>query len=88
MVQTNYDRDQPEPIHDPRRIPVENKLRERGNKGLTEQVLLDEFMFKWPTFNIASIMSAIIAPKSGYHNTTVWYGANPVPQEDNSLTTE
>jgi acid ceramidase/N-acylethanolamine-hydrolysing acid amidase len=41
LVQTNYDRDLPEPIHDPRRIPVENKLRERGNKGLTEQVLLD-----------------------------------------------
>ena len=77
LVQTNYDRDQPEPIHDPRRIPVENKLKERGNKGFSEQVMLDEFMFKWPTFNIATIMSAIIVPSAAYHNTTVWYGYNP-----------
>jgi hypothetical protein len=77
LVQTNYDRDQPEPIHDPRRIPVENKLKERGNKGFNEQVMLDEFMFKWPTFNIATIMSAIIVPSAAYHNTTVWYGYNP-----------
>ena len=52
-------------------------MRARGNKGLTEQVLIDEFMFKWPTFNIGSIMTAIISPKTGYHNTTVWYGLNP-----------
>jgi len=74
LVQTNYDRDQPEPIHDPRRIPVENKLKERGNKGFSEQVMLEDFMFKWPTFNIATIMSAIIVPSAAYHNTTVWYG--------------
>lgn len=27
LVQTNYDRDQPDPIHDPRRVPVEKRLR-------------------------------------------------------------
>jgi hypothetical protein len=31
-VQTNYDRDQPDPKIDERRIPVEKKLKERGNK--------------------------------------------------------
>ena len=31
LVQTNYDRDIPDPMHDPRRIPVEQRLRERGN---------------------------------------------------------
>lgn len=82
LVQTNYDRDEPDPIHDPRRIPVENKLKERGNKGITEQVMLDEFMFKWPTFNIATIMSAIIVPNTAYHNTTVWYGYNPHQSEE------
>ncbi len=79
LVQTNYDRDEPEPIHDPRRIPVENKLKERGNKGFTEQVMLNQFMSQWPTFNIATIMSAIIVPNLSYHNTTVWYGSNPTP---------
>ena len=30
LVQTNYDRDQPDPTHDPRRVPVENRVKERG----------------------------------------------------------
>ena len=30
IVQTNYDRDEKEPVYDPRRIPVENKLEKRG----------------------------------------------------------
>jgi hypothetical protein len=38
---------------------------------------LDEFMFVWPTLNIASIMSAIMVPGTGYHNVTAWYGQNP-----------
>lgn len=36
IVQTNYDRDYPDPLHDPRRIPVEHRLRERGNLHFTE----------------------------------------------------
>ncbi len=27
LIQTNYDRDQPDPIHDPRRVPVELRVR-------------------------------------------------------------
>lgn len=34
-------------------------------------------MSVWPTFNIATIMTAVMIPKTGYHNTTVWYGQNP-----------
>jgi len=86
LVQTNYDRDQPDPLHDPRRIQVEKRMRERGNKNFTEQTLLDEYMFKWPTFNIATIMSAIMVPASGYHNTTVWYGSNPKVTNEVELT--
>lgn len=74
LIQTNYDRDQPDPIHDPRRIPTEHKLADRGNQNFTEQTLLEEFMFKWPNFNIATIYTDILVPKSGYKNTTVWYG--------------
>jgi len=43
-------------------------------------------MFKWPTFNIATIMSAIMVPASGYHNTTVWYGSNPKVTNEVELT--
>ena len=41
LIQTNYDRDQPEPIYDQRRIPTEKKLAARGNKNFNEQTLLD-----------------------------------------------
>jgi len=34
-------------------------------------------MFQYPTFNIETIMSAIMIPSAGYHNTTAWYGDNP-----------
>lgn len=73
-MQTNYDRDYPDPLHDPRRIPVENRLKARGNADFTGQVLLDEFMSVWPTLNIATIMTAVMTVEDGYHNTTVWYG--------------
>ena len=38
-------------------------------------------MFQWPTFNIATIMTAIMVPASGYHNVTAWYGLNPTPKD-------
>lgn len=41
LVQTNYDRDYPDPLHDPRRIPVELSLRNRGNNLFDEKTLMD-----------------------------------------------
>ena len=76
LVQTNYDRDGPDPVHDPRRIPVEHKLAEWGNKDFDEDKLL-KAMFQWPTFNIATIFTDIMVPATGYTNTTMWYGYNP-----------
>ena len=34
-------------------------------------------MFTWPNFNIATIMTAVMAPGTNYKNCTVWYGQNP-----------
>ena len=34
-------------------------------------------MSQYPSFNIETIMSAIMVPSTGYHNTTAWYGGNP-----------
>ena len=76
IIQTNYDRDEPDPVHDPRRIGVENRLRKYGN-GITEKKLLDDFLSIWPTWNIGTIMSTVMVPGTRYHNTTVWYGENP-----------
>jgi acid ceramidase/N-acylethanolamine-hydrolysing acid amidase len=78
IVQTNYDRDQPEPIYDQRRIPMENRVKSIGPKFTAETVFQE--MFSWPNFNIATIMTAVIIPATGYHNTTAWYGLNPTPQ--------
>jgi hypothetical protein len=79
IVQTNYDRDRPEPIYDQRRIPMENRVKSVGNKFSVDTVFHE--MFTWPTFNIATIMTAVIIPATGYHNTTCWYGVNPVPKQ-------
>jgi acid ceramidase/N-acylethanolamine-hydrolysing acid amidase len=85
IIQTNYDRDEPDPFHDPRRIGVENRLRKYGNR-VTEKSLFDDFMTLWPTFNIGTIMTAIMVPGTGFHNTTAWYQSNPsAPQTLSSL---
>lgn len=34
--------------------------------------MFSDVMTKWPTFNIASLMTAIMVPAEGYHNTTIW----------------
>ena len=79
LVQTNYDREVPDPMHDPRRVPVEKKLTQRGNAHFEVEDLM-EFMSTWPTFNIATIMTSVMVPATGYHNTTAWYGDNPKPK--------
>ena len=80
IVQTNYDRDGVEPIYDQRRVPMEKRVRERGNTNFTAETVLEE-MITWPNFNIATIMTSVIIPAKSYHNTTAWYGVNPTPQQ-------
>jgi hypothetical protein len=75
LVQTNYDRDQPEPVYDQRRIPMEHRVQKRG-QNFTHETVLEE-MFTWPNFNIATIMTAVMVPGQKYKNVTAWYGLNP-----------
>ena len=86
LVQTNYDRDQPDPIHDPRRTPAEKRMAQLGT-GLTPEELL-KVMLQWPTMNIATIMTSIMVPGKSYHNTTALYGENPKVNSDLSLTVQ
>ena len=74
IVQTNYDRDAPEPVWDPRRVPVEKRMHERGNANFTVKTMFDDYVSKWPTFNIASIISVVFNVEQDFYNTTVWYG--------------
>jgi hypothetical protein len=66
-----------DPVHDPRRIAVEKRIGEQRQARFSEKTLFDDFMTQWPTFNIATIMTTIMIPATGYHNTTVWYSYNP-----------
>jgi hypothetical protein len=34
-------------------------------------------MSMWPSFNLGTIMTAIMVPSTNYHNTTVWWKSNP-----------
>ena len=79
LVQTNYDRDVPDPSDDQRRIPAENRLKKIGN-DISEQDLFDQVMKQTPTLNIETIYTVMMVSSSGYHNTTVWYGQNPNSQ--------
>ncbi len=76
-MQTNYDREYPDPLHDPRRVPVELRLRERGNINFQEGEMMENYLSIWPTFNIGTILSTVMEPARGYHNSTIWYGQNP-----------
>ena len=70
---SNYDRDEIDPDLDYRRIPAENRIYAIGQQNMTEQLLLDEVLAKFPNLNFMSILSAIMVPSTGYFNTTMWF---------------
>ena len=54
---------------------MEKRVREHGQNFTVDTVLKE--MFTWPNFNIATIMTAVMAPGTNYKNVTAWYGMNP-----------
>lgn len=72
LVQTNYDQDQKEPWYDRREKPPTERIEAIGQDNFSVQDMFSEVMTLWPTFNIASLMTAIMVPAQSYHNTTVW----------------
>ena len=87
IVQTNYDRNQSEPIDDVRRAPAERKMRARGNTNLTLDDIF-HILKEWPNFNIATIITASMSAAKHIHNTTAWYGYNPPMETETLLTAE
>jgi len=51
---------------------MERRVREYGQNFTADTVLKE--MFTWPNFNIATIMTAVMAPGINYKNVTAWYG--------------
>jgi hypothetical protein len=58
---------------------LRRKCTTEETKTLPKNTLLHDFMSQWPTFNIATIMTAIMIPASGYHNTTRVVWTQPYP---------
>ena len=51
---------------------MEERVEAVGQNFTVDTVLSE--MFKWPNFNIATIMTAVMVPGQNYRNVTVWYG--------------
>lgn len=73
LVQTNYDRDVPDPASDYRRVPAENRMKEIGRKSMDDEALYNHVMILSPNKRDETITSAVMCPKTGTFNTTVWY---------------
>lgn len=71
IVQTNYDRDVPDPTDDFRRIPAEKKMDVLNR--VNEQTVMDEIMSTFPNFNIETLLTSTMSAKHNYVNTTIWY---------------
>ncbi len=72
LVQTNYDRDVPDPIKDLRRLPAEERIREIGRNKMSMGLLFDKVISIYPNHNAMTITSGVICAKTGEFNITVW----------------
>ena len=72
FVQTNYDRDLPDPASDYRRVPAEIRMRNITRKGITAQRMFDEVLNLVPSMRPSTILTSIMSAQTGYFNTTVW----------------
>lgn len=72
LVQTNYDRNQPDPEKDLRRLPAEKKIKEIGKDQLNLSELFNRILSLSPNKNSRTISSTIMCAKSGIFNTTIW----------------
>lgn len=73
LVQTNYDRDLPDPADDYRRVPAEEKLKKIGKDNVDRNSLFDIILSQIPNWRpTETITSAVLEPQGDYFNTTIW----------------
>lgn len=72
IVQTNYDRDLPDPKNDYRRVPAEKRMRDIGRDGINEKRMFDDILNLVPNMNPTTIITSIMSAQTGYFNTTIW----------------
>jgi hypothetical protein len=72
IVQTNYDREVPDPEDDYRRIPAEQKMTALGDQ-LSEQQVMQTVMSQFPNLNVDTLLTSTMSASKHYLNTTIWY---------------
>lgn len=72
IVQTNYDRELPDPEEDYRRVPAEQKLDAMGSK-LTPERVMQGVMAQYPNLNDMTLLTSTMNAAQEYLNTTIWY---------------
>jgi len=73
LVQTNYDRDVPDPTSDFRRVPAEQRMRSIGRNSMSLDSLYNSVMNLEPNKRYNTITTSVMCPKTGDFNTTVWF---------------
>lgn len=72
IVQTNYDRDLPDPQSDYRRVPAEKRMRNIGRNFINETNMFEDVLYLVPNMRPTTILTSIMSPQTGFFNTTVW----------------
>lgn len=72
LVQTNYDRDLPDPKHDDRRTVAQDRLNAIGRANINEQNLFTEVLQLYPNNNQLTIETVLFSASTGLFNITVW----------------
>ena len=72
IVQTNYDRNLPDPASDYRRIPAEMKMKALGRDGANETSIFDEVLNQVPNMRPNTILTSVMSAQTGQFNTTIW----------------
>ncbi len=72
IVQTNYDRDLPDPQSDYRRVPAEQKIDAIGQANFTDTALFNDVLALSPNLRDSTLLTVIISAETGEFNTTIW----------------
>jgi len=72
FVQTNYDRDLPDPASDYRRVPAEIRMKAITREGINAQSMFDGVLNLVPNMRPSTILTSIMSAQTGYFNTTIW----------------
>jgi len=72
LVQTNYDRDLPDPKDDLRRVPAEKRMDSIGRANIDEGRLFMDVLALYPNNNEETIETVVYSAAKNSFNITLW----------------